>query len=329
MKTKLIMQAEIKEITPEGVFEGMLSPYGNLDETGDVVEPGAYKKTLKDNNNEVVCLWQHDAKNPIGKLTLEDRADGLWCKGQLEMALPKAREAYICIKGQLVKGLSIGFQSIQDSIKDGVRHLKEIKLYEGSLVTFPANLGALIASVKNRTKENKDDFNEELTDVQLMDAGYQMFSALRSSLGSLTWDSEMSREDKIAAAEVYIKQFSDAYLAYFPLFLDMLAEYYGGMEMMAAKLALETKAGRRNSEADTKSIKSALDHASNIQTILSALVNDGAGDEGTPKGAAEPTTQAEQAAETKSEPVEDHSAISSLLTQFKETLNGTNRTTAN
>ncbi len=200
MKTKQLMRLEVKEISAEGSFEGMLSPYGNLDQGGDIVEPGAYAKTLKDQGPTRPMLWQHRSDTPIGELTLEDRPEGLWAKGQLLMELPEAKKAYLLMRARIVKGLSIGFESVKDSIESGVRHLKEIKLYEGSVVTFPMNEAALIASVKaKRAGERKDDFNEELSDVQLSDAGYQMRCALWSALGSITWDSEMTSDEKVTA----------------------------------------------------------------------------------------------------------------------------------
>lgn len=169
MKTKQRMRLEIKEISAEGSFEGLLSPYGNVDGGGDIVERGAYTKTLLDQGPTHPMLWQHKSDVPVGELTLEDRTDGLWCKGQLLMALPEAQKAYLLVKAKIVKGLSIGFESIKDAIENGVRHLKEIRLYEGSVVTFPMNEMALITSVKAKVakgkRETKDDFNEVLNEI--------------------------------------------------------------------------------------------------------------------------------------------------------------------
>jgi HK97 family phage prohead protease len=297
MKKKLRMRLEIKEISAEGSFEGLLSPYGNVDHGGDVVEPGAYAKTLKDQGNKRPMLWQHKTDMPIGELTLEDRAEGLWCQGQLLMALPEAQKAYLLIKARIVKGLSIGFEAIRDSIDKGVRRLKEIRLYEGSIVTFPMNEAAMITSVKNAA-ESKGDFIEELTEIQLQDAGYQMHCALRYALSSITW-SELAREEKITAAEVIIQQFNDAYMAYYPAYLDMLTEMYGGMETWAAK-RLEVKAGRAISAANQDKIQSVVD------TLLALIAEDA----GTSDDAA---TSAAKAAATKSGPVSDHSAAESLI----------------
>lgn len=143
------IRMEIKEVSEQGTFEGWLSTYGNVDEWGDMVMPGAFTKTLLDRGNSVPMLWQHQSAFPIGTLTLTDKKEGLWCEGKLEMGLQKAQEAYICLKANIVKGLSIGFRTVQDSIEKGVRQLKEIKLYEGSVVTFPMNELAQVTSVKS------------------------------------------------------------------------------------------------------------------------------------------------------------------------------------
>ena len=148
MTTKAQIRCEIKEVSDAGTFEGLLSPYSNIDQGGDVVEPGAYTKTLQEQGVTRPLLWQHKSDAPIGELTLQDRADGLWCVGKLLLDLPDAQKAYTCLKAGIVKGLSIGFESLKDSMVSGVRHLKEIKLYEGSLVTFPMNEMAQVASVK-------------------------------------------------------------------------------------------------------------------------------------------------------------------------------------
>lgn len=287
------LRLEVKEISAEGYFEGLLSPYNNIDLGGDVVEPGAYTKTLKDQGNKRPLLWQHKADVPIGDLTLEDRPEGLWAKGQLLMSLPEAQKAYLLLKAQIVKGLSIGFDTVKDSIANGVRRLKEIKLYEGSIVTFPMNEAALITSVKAR--ENKGDFNEELTEIQLSDMRYQISSALSCALSSCLWSS-LTREQKISAAETIIEQFHEAYMAFLPSYLDMLAAEYGGMETWSAK-RFETKAGRRHSAATLESIKSACDHMKSGQDLLLALLQD----------EADEVTSGDEAA-SKSEPVDSHSA---------------------
>lgn len=141
------LRLESKALDERGTFEGLLSPYGNIDSGADQIVRGAYSNTLKAQGNKRPLLWQHKPDVPIGELTLDDRPDGLWCKGQLLMALPDAQMAYTCIKN-LKMGLSIGFDAVKDSMQNGIRILSEIRLYEGSIVTFPMNELAVITSVK-------------------------------------------------------------------------------------------------------------------------------------------------------------------------------------
>lgn len=294
--TKLRMRLEIKEISAEGSFEGLLSPYGNIDNGNDVVVAGAYTKTLKDQGNTRPLLWQHKTDVPIGNLTLEDRPDGLWCKGELLMALPEAQKAYLLIKAKIVKGLSIGFEAIKDSIENGVRLLKEIKLWEGSIVTFPMNDSALIASVKSKF-EKKDDFNAELAEIQLSDAAYQMRCALSAALNSLFW-AGLSKEEIVTASETVIQQFSDAYMAFIGPYVDMLTEYYGAVETWSAKVK-ETKAGRMISAANRDKLQGIIDTLSAL-IVEEAATSDEAG------------TSKTKAA-LKSEPAPDHSAFAKIL----------------
>lgn len=307
------LRLEIKEITEAGTFEGLLSPYGNLDAGGDVVEPGAYAKTLKEHGNKVPLLWQHKTDVPIGELMLDDRKDGLWCKGQLLMTLPAADTAYKVIKARIVKGLSIGFETVKDAIENGVRHLKEIRLYEGSIVTFPMNEMAMITSVKAREGTTKGDFIENLTQYQTLDGYYQMFSALRQAMSDCVW-SDLSREDKIAMCSTILQQFGDAFTEFFPNYIDTLATVYGiGMnESYASKRELEekaVKAGARFS-ADTKStLSAACEQIQSGHDEIMALVASEAAN-GTSK----------QQAATTAEPDDDHSELKAMLDTIEQSI---------
>jgi hypothetical protein len=256
-------------------------------------------------------LWQHLTEVPIGDLTLVDGPDALRVKGQLLMELPKAREAYLLIKSRIVRGLSIGYDTVKDSVEAGVRHLKEVRLWEGSIVTFPMAEAALITSVKHRG-ETKEDFNTELAEVQLQDMGYQIFSALRSALCSLPWASGMSRDEKVTAAEVTCQQFADAFLAYLPAYIDYLTEEYGDLETMSQgqieTKRLQRKAGAKISAATKTTLTTAHDHLKSATDLLSALIDPEAVDD----------TSEEEAAKGKPEPEhKDHSAVSNLLDSLR------------
>jgi hypothetical protein len=232
---------QVKSLGEDGSFEGQLAVYNNVDLGGDLILPGAFTKTIQERGSEIPLLWQHNPKEPIGTLTLVDSPAALNVKGQMLLDLPEAKKAYILLKAKVIKGLSIGFDTIKDSVENGVRQLKEVRLWEGSIVTFPMNEAAMVTSIKSLGgSETKDDFNTELAEVQLQDAGWQMRCALFQALGSLVWASGVTKDDKVTAAQMIIEQFSEAFLGYLPQYLDWLSAEYGDMELMG-KLRMEEK----------------------------------------------------------------------------------------
>jgi HK97 family phage prohead protease len=313
--TKSRFSVQVKEIGADGSFEGILAAYNNVDLGGDTILPGAFTKTIQEHGSEVPLLWQHDTHEPIGKLTLVDSPGALLVKGQLLMDLPMAQKAYLLLKAQIIKGLSIGYDTIKKDVEDGVRRLKELRLWEGSVVTFPMNEAAMVTAIK-ALMEKKDDFNTELAEIQLRDSGYQILTALQSALCSLPWQS-MSKEDKLAAAETTLDQFREAFLAYLPLYIDYLTERYGDMETMSAD-EIETKqrkAGREFSAANMKTLKEAHGHVKSLDDIFGALFADPADEEDDEDKSAAATAEA-KAATTIPEPV-DHSAVTKILDEIK------------
>ena len=73
----------------------------------------------------------------IGLGKLSDSREGLVVKGELVLESPVAAKAYALLKRGVLKGLSIGYDSVKSRMVDNVRRLSELKLFEISLVTFP------------------------------------------------------------------------------------------------------------------------------------------------------------------------------------------------
>ncbi len=121
---------------------GYASWFGVEDTGRDVVAPGAYCDSLARASAEsrsIKMLWQHDPAQVIGvwdEVREDDR--GLFVKGRLLPGVEKAREAAALIEAGALDGLSIGY-TVRRAVKDnqGRRLLKELELWEVSLVTFP------------------------------------------------------------------------------------------------------------------------------------------------------------------------------------------------
>jgi HK97 family phage prohead protease len=147
---------EVKDISDEGEFEGYAAIFGNVDSYGDIIEPGAFTKTIKESKGQVPILWQHDRYEPIGVgRDMAEDGTGLKVVGQLVLEVRRGTEARALLKAKALGGLSIGYQTIKYLIDKegpdgvGVRRLKELKLWEYSPVTFPANTLAVVSDVKS------------------------------------------------------------------------------------------------------------------------------------------------------------------------------------
>lgn len=227
---------EVKQLGDDGTFQGLLSVYDVVDEMGDIVERGAFAKSLVENGGDVPLLWQHDTALPIGRLTLTDGEKGLEAKGRLLLSddVPQAKTAYALLKAGVVKGMSIGFRIVKKKVEDNLRLLKELRLFEGSLVTIPANRFALVSEVKALATDEKD-FNSELETIRLMDGYHQMMMAQRWALSAIVYSQKLSSDEKVQAATETIDQFRSAFLAFLPTYLSAL-EDSGGPMYMAAEL---------------------------------------------------------------------------------------------
>lgn len=155
MTIKKAFKLDIKadDVSDAGTFVGYGSVFGNRDLGGDVVESGAFKRSLKENGIPAL-LWQLDTRNPIGiyKEVTEDRS-GLKVRGELNLETTQGREAHALLKQGALGGLSIGY-SIKESHYDrktNTHHLQDLDLFEISLVTMPMNPQATVSGVKDLT----------------------------------------------------------------------------------------------------------------------------------------------------------------------------------
>ena len=192
---------EIKAVEEDGIFEGRGSVFGNVDSYKEIVAPGAFTDTLaawKAQNRLPPVLWQHRSGEPIGPhLEMEERADGLHCKGQLLVNdVQRAKEARALMNAKAVNGLSIGFVTREDTYDrvTGIRTLKKVDLWEVSVVTFPANPAAQISSVKSaidgiQTYAEAESFLREVGRLSKADA--TGFIARFKSLGGRSESDEL------------------------------------------------------------------------------------------------------------------------------------------
>ena len=160
---KLTFHSEVKATGEKGIFTGYGSIFGNEDQGSDIMQKGAFTKSLENRPaGKVKLLYQHKTDEPIGIFEdMYEDSKGLFVKGKLAMGTQKGREAYELLKMGALDGMSIGFRADPEKqgyneSKRGTRTLKEVDLMEISLVTFPMNESALIETVKGNAKNIRE-----------------------------------------------------------------------------------------------------------------------------------------------------------------------------
>ncbi|MEM8786759.1 MAG: HK97 family phage prohead protease [Pseudomonadota bacterium] len=120
-------------------IEGYASLFGAADQGGDIVQKGAYVRSLGARRQPVRMLWQHDPARPIGVWTdIREDGKGLYVKGRILADVQDGREALALLEAGAIDGLSIGYRTVQaERAAAGGRKLIEIDLWEVSVVTFP------------------------------------------------------------------------------------------------------------------------------------------------------------------------------------------------
>ena len=157
VKTKS-MKTERKTLTfrtddydeEQGIFSGYASVCGNVDSGGDIMEPGAFTKTIAEGWERVKILALHnDYWLPIGRpLELREDSNGLFLKAKISDT-SMGRDIKVLLKDGVLNELSIGYDPVVfDYDETGIRHLREVKLWEVSIVTWAMNPEAVITDYK-------------------------------------------------------------------------------------------------------------------------------------------------------------------------------------
>lgn len=166
--------AEIKfHDTSAGMFEGYASVFNGEDSYKDTVIPGAYKHTLENRSSPILMLFGHNPGRVLGKwVDAKEDERGLKVTGEFTPGHTEAQNVHASLKHGALSGLSIGYKIPPGGSeeKDGVRLLKQIDLFEISVVSMPADDAARVSL--DSVKSAIDDI-ETVRDVEvfLRDAG--------------------------------------------------------------------------------------------------------------------------------------------------------------
>jgi HK97 family phage prohead protease len=198
------MTLEYKLLTPNfkvsaegtGSIKGYASTFGNWDEVRERPVKGAFAPHLTDFLKDGFIAVGHDwSALPVATPSIAHEDDiGLYLEADFH-STPMAQEARTVTTERLARGksvkLSIGYEVLDDEYVEEGRLLKNIKLYEVSLVTVPANPLASVTGAKGVPLANHSD--AVLAAVDELKARMSSLKDLRMKEGRVLSDANRKR----------------------------------------------------------------------------------------------------------------------------------------
>lgn len=134
----------------EWIVDGYASTFNEKDDGDDIVVPGAYERTLA-NGRKKRFLHSHDMRMVLGLPKFMD-TDKKGLVGRYKISKTRLGEdTRTLLLDGAIDSFSIGYRAVdfEHDEKSGARILKDVELYEVSLVAIPMNQGATVTNVKS------------------------------------------------------------------------------------------------------------------------------------------------------------------------------------
>lgn len=170
MNNIIACNTEIKDLDEKGVVVFYANTFGNTDSDGDVSQPGAFSKTIKDDNKRFKHLKWHDTRYMPGVIKeISEDAVGLLVKSQLILNTQLGRETYEEYKAVQEAGRQMEHSVRVNAIKyeqdndTGIRKVSEWRLWEVSTLTaWGANDKAVTVSLKDLEGATREQIEQEI-----------------------------------------------------------------------------------------------------------------------------------------------------------------------
>jgi len=128
-------------MTEDLPIEGHASLFWTRDLNDDVTAAGAFAESIaRTGPGGVKMLHQHDDAEPIGVWDeIAEDAAGLFVRGRILRTTARGRLVAALVEAGALDGLSIGFRAVKARPDETgrLRVLREVELWEVSVVTFP------------------------------------------------------------------------------------------------------------------------------------------------------------------------------------------------
>jgi HK97 family phage prohead protease len=148
-------EANVKDVdSKKGEVSGYFSAFGMVDSDGDIMMPGAFKRSIQDWGPEakgrVKHLLNHDPSQPLGKIMeLKEDSYGLYYRSQV--GTHRLGQDFIkMVESGLIGEHSIGFRTLREQKAGESNEIYEVMLFEGSSLTaWGANEYTPILGIKS------------------------------------------------------------------------------------------------------------------------------------------------------------------------------------
>ncbi|MFA7175210.1 MAG: HK97 family phage prohead protease [Kiritimatiellia bacterium] len=142
--------------TKQGIITGYWSSFGVADAGNDVVDKGAFTKTIMEQGPasrrpRIKYLYQHDPFSILGvPQVLQEDDFGLYFESKI-VPTTLGKDALLLYEAGVISEHSIGYETVKAARnkETGNLHLKELILYEGSAVTWGMNPDTPTLGVKS------------------------------------------------------------------------------------------------------------------------------------------------------------------------------------
>ena len=149
---------EVKDVdAKEGIVSGYFSAFGMVDSDGDIMMPGAFKRSIQDwgpnGKARIKHLLNHDPSKPLGKIMeLEEDEYGLKYTSQIGTH-SLGKDFIKMVESGLIAEHSIGFKILREQKSGDANQIHEVMLFEGSSLTaWGANENTPMIGMKNMGK---------------------------------------------------------------------------------------------------------------------------------------------------------------------------------
>ena len=162
---------EIKVDNATRMVEGYFANFNTVDSDNDIIRKGAFTKSIEAHgpastgNRKIAHLKQHDIQSPVGDLReLKEDDIGLYFRSFMGRHTD-GNDALMMYEDNIIKEHSIGFNYLEEGLEwvegsqsrgiEGYWNVTEVKLWEGSFVTFGSNENTPnLSSIKSQADLN-------------------------------------------------------------------------------------------------------------------------------------------------------------------------------